>query len=304
MNNNNFNNNNQNTNFNNNNMNQGNNGFNNQDFNNQMNNNFNNNMNQGFNNQMNNGFNNQSFNNQMNNQFNNNMNQGFNNQMNNGFNNNMNSPFNNQFIQQNQNGVQAICSWPVIILAFIFFFPVGIFLLFLRSSTNRRETYTIWKRSAVIGWVLVVIGGLATLGLAFEPDVDGFGLIIAIVMLVAGIATLASSKKQKQKSNRYKMYVNLIVNSGVEDLSNIANQMNTTIAEVITDLNHMISKGYLGTFMIDANANRVYCPNRERMKQQEKERNTRIVICSNGCGASNIINTPIGRCEYCGSPIQ
>ena len=214
-------------------------------------------------------------------------------------------------MSNNQNQKSGI-SWPVIIIAFIFFWPLGIVLLILRSR-NKTETYTIWKRTRVIGWILLIIGILFVI--VFIADIaDGyhyehlgdviFMLALGLGFAIGGIATLTTSKKQRAKSDRYKMYINFIINNEIEDIADIAHKMNISIAAVINELTTMISKGFLGTYIIDVKANRVFCPNKERIKQEEKERNTRVVICSNGCGASNVINTPVGRCEYCQSPIQ
>ena len=58
----------------------------------------------------------------------------------------------------NENGnVGCLCSWPIIIIALILFWPVGILLIVWRATKDRKTAMRAGKLLSVLGFVSYVL---------------------------------------------------------------------------------------------------------------------------------------------------
>lgn len=210
--------------------------------------------------------------------------------------------------------VKAIYSWPAIILAFILFWPVGIFLLVKRLKVDKKGATGAGKTLNIIGYISF---GLALLGTSVCIS-DGFESsdISAIIFLLSVGAVMCSiARKLKKNAEKTRNYMQIIVNGSETRLDYIANAMNIPYDTVVKDLKQMIDTGYFRNGYVDTVSRKLVLPNRKNSVEIESHyqeqayittpvayKQTKTVTCK-CCGAKNVIETDVGECEYCGSPL-
>ncbi len=211
----------------------------------------------------------------------------------------------------NNNGkVSFWYSWPVIILALCFFWPVGIFLIIKRVSTDRK---TAMGAGELIGGLGIASYCIAALGLLVCIS-DGFAgedVVMILFFGAAGFALRKVAKKIKTEAENVKQYLSIIVNGNVRQLDTIASTTGKSYDVVHKDVKKMIDKDYLKNAYIDEGMREVVLPNSAPAPQNNVNVATanavpvqsKIVACS-CCGANNTIYGDMGECEYCGSPLK
>lgn len=211
-----------------------------------------------------------------------------------------------------ENGkVKFIYSWPMIILALCFFWPVGIFLIIKRTSIDKKYALSVGK---IIGIFGICSYAIAALGLLVCIS-DGFGSDDVTMILFFGIAGFVLrkvAKKIKSDANSVKQYLAIIVNGNVRQLDNIAATTGKSYDVVKKDVQKMIQKGYLKNAYIDESTREVVLPVAKPVETAPvnfgttatvEKPATKIVSCP-CCGANNTIVGSSGECEYCGSPLE
>lgn len=211
----------------------------------------------------------------------------------------------------NNNGkVSFWYSWPVIILALCFFWPVGVFLIIKRVSTDRKTAMSAGK---LIGGLGIASYCIAALGLLVCIS-DGFAgedVVMILFFGAAGFALRKVAKKIKTEAENVKQYLSIIVNGNVRQLDTIASTTGKSYDVVHKDVKKMIDKGYLKNAYIDEGMREVVLPNSGTATQSNVNVaatnaapvQSKIVACP-CCGANNTIYGDMGECEYCGSPLK
>ncbi len=202
-------------------------------------------------------------------------------------------------------------SWPVIILTLILFWPVGLYLIIKRFSSNKADVVknSSGKGLKITGVVLIVFGGLGIMG-SFDPFSLG-GLVSFIFFIAGGFALLNKAKKIRSQGECIKEYLSIIVNGNVYELDAIASTTGKSYDVVHKDIKSMIDKGFLKNAYIDEGTREVVLPGSRPVSQSNantvSEKATSIqfkTIACPCCGANNTIQGDIGECEYCGSPLK
>ena len=211
----------------------------------------------------------------------------------------------------NNNGkVSFWYSWPVIILALCFFWPVGVFLIIKRVSTDRKTAMGAGK---LIGGLGIASYCIAALGLLVCIS-DGFAgedVVMILFFGAAGFALRKVAKKIKTEAENVKQYLSIIINGNVCQLDTIASTTGKSYDVVHKDVKKMIEKGYLKNAYIDEGSREVVLPNSAPAPQNTVNATavnatpvqSKIVACP-CCGANNTIYGDMGECEYCGSPLK
>jgi hypothetical protein len=201
-------------------------------------------------------------------------------------------------------------SWPVIIFAFFFFWPIGFVLLIKRFSTDK--TAAMSSSSAVLkvlGIIMVVFG---VIGLAANiENIDAMTCVMVAFFIGGGVLLLRKSSKIKKEGNEIRKYISVIVNHNVRDIDSISKAMGKTYEKARADVQNLIDKGFLKNAYIDEQIKQIVLAsdsfvNNAVNRAQEQARadlRPRVVTCK-CCGAINTITGPVGQCEYCDSPIQ
>jgi hypothetical protein len=192
-----------------------------------------------------------------------------------------------------------IYSWPVIIIVFIIFFPIGIYLIYKRFSLDKTETLKNSKKVAVYSILLIgiaiiyLIEGL-TGGITTTDGKSATGPVIFATLLFggSGVYLYFVSKRMKKEGEKYmqhpeQQYPEQIINQNQTSLDSISTAVNIHVGN--QDFQIVIDSG--------------------SVQQQQAiitpaQPQARTVVCS-GCGShSTIIVGQTSECEYCGSLLQ
>jgi len=195
-------------------------------------------------------------------------------------------------------------SWFWIIVAFIVFWPVGVALLLYKIHGDRSAIMGGGKKLNLLSFGLLAIGViLIIVGVTDDSGVLFYG----ILMVLGGVYLNRKAKNMNVKSDRYKLYLSLIVNQGMTSLDSIAAGAGVPYDQCLTELQKMIDEGYFKGSYIDR-TNRLFSlvhaqPVMPVQTATSEPIQTKIVSCP-GCGSNNTIFGSHGECEYCGSPLQ
>ena len=214
--------------------------------------------------------------------------------------------------KMNNNGkISFWYSWPVIILALCFFWPIGLYLIIKRVSLDKTAVVknSSDKGLKITGIVLIVLGGFGIIG-SFDPF-DFGSLVIFLFFIAGGVVLMNKAKKIKAEGESIKQYLSIVVNGNVRQLDAIASTTGKSYDVVHNDIKNMIDKGFLKNAYIDEGAREIVLPNSTSVPQNNVNTSTanatpaqsKIVACP-CCGANNTIYGDMGECEYCGSPLK
>ncbi|MDR0979202.1 MAG: hypothetical protein LBL91_04645 [Lachnospiraceae bacterium] len=198
-------------------------------------------------------------------------------------------------------------SWGWIFLCLIVFWPVGLYLLFRKISSDKSVIMSgKTKRLKITAWILIIIAGFGLIG-SIESGADdtATSLLIMLAFLVGGILLLKKSKKMDKVAKKYMNYITLIINEKQTSIDYIANITTQKYEVVVEDLKQMILLGYLPKIELDLNERRIIFKDQKVTQAAPVNATTKIrTIRCPGCGANNVVKTDdVHECEYCGTPL-
>ncbi|MCI8375168.1 MAG: hypothetical protein HFI29_07005 [Lachnospiraceae bacterium] len=135
-------------------------------------------------------------------------------------------------------------SWPVIIIAFLFFWPAAIVLIYLRTQSTKGGAFAAASNKKVY----MILGGILILfGLTrFKSSIP-----MALFMIVGGAAIIYYANTLAKKASRNKSYIDLLVNQGETSIDKVANMLNVRYDVALKELKTMKSLGILKGATID-----------------------------------------------------
>lgn len=212
----------------------------------------------------------------------------------------------------NNNNLSGLYSWPVIILALIFFWPLGLFLIIKRASLDKKTAMGSGKLIKGLGIASCCMAALGLL-VSITDGFDGTDVGMIIFFAAAGAALLYLANKIKKEADSVKQYLNIIVNGGERQLDAIAAATGKQYDVVKKDVQKMIDKGFLKNAYINENTREVVLPSAAPANTNVGQPTTnmgtptavqtRVVACP-CCGANNTVSGTLGECEYCGTPLK
>ena len=211
----------------------------------------------------------------------------------------------------NNNKVSGIYSWPVIILALIFFWPLGLFLIIKRTSVDKKAAMASGKLIKGLGIASCCMAALGFL-VCLSDGFDGTDVGMIVFFAAAGAALLYLANKIKKEADSVKQYLNIIVNGGERQLDSVAAATGKQYDVVKKDVQKMIDKGFLKNAYINENTREVVLPSAAPTNANAGQpiggaapaaSQTRVVACP-CCGANNTVSGALGECEYCGTPLK
>lgn len=198
-------------------------------------------------------------------------------------------------------------SWGAIALLLVFFFPVGIYMLVSKVTTERFNYVKNGQSLKTMAIVLFCLSGMyLIMGITEETSV----LSVFFLLGVLGIFCFIKGDKYIKKGTRYNRYVSIINSNNDTLIDNIAAAYPTNYEQAIVDIQEMLNDGYFMNGYIDSNRRQLIIPinaasvnvniNQTNVTQQAQPTS---IKCKN-CGATNkIIPGAVNECEYCGSPL-
>lgn len=187
-------------------------------------------------------------------------------------------------------------SWTPIIMMFIFFWPIGLFLLIRKLNGDKRASFSSGKKLTKWGWVIIVIGFISIVN----------GLNQTFFFLLAGFALIYLGKKTRKDAEEYKKYIDLIVNKEVYSIHSIASTIAVTPDVARKDIQKMIDKGLFGEAYLNGHADEIVLMEARASKNHQANHpfEMSIALCSS-CGAKNKVGQgQVEHCQYCSSLIS
>lgn len=160
----------------------------------------------------------------------------------------------------NENGnVGCLCSWPIIIIALILFWPVGILLIVWRATKDRKTAMRAGKLLSVLGFVSYVFAAIMVIG-GIADGFDGSVFACMIFFIVAGLVLQYVGKRIKRSAEDIRKYLAVIINGNERQLESIAASTGKTYEVVHDDIKKMINKGYFKDAYIDEGLRELVLP--------------------------------------------
>jgi succinate dehydrogenase hydrophobic anchor subunit len=210
----------------------------------------------------------------------------------------------------NQQEMHWWLSWPAIVIICILFWPLGIFLIWKRTTMDKKAAMNAGKSMSIIGWILLVLGFLILIGGLSEPVSDTSGIIVDFIIFIGGgLALIILGAKRKKEAVRFKKYIDMVINQRITSIDNIAASFPTTYDIANKDLQKMIKKGFFMDAFINQSEREIVLPHEQQNIKNDQSQGynageMQIVNCKS-CGAHNkLVKGSVGECEYCGSPIK
>ena len=129
-------------------------------------------------------------------------------------------------------------TWPVIIIAFLFFWPLAIVLIYLRTQKSKGGAFAAASNKKiymVLGAILIFLG------------LGSFGdsTMMALFLIAGGVAMIYYANTLAKKASRNKIYIDMIVNQGETSIDKIASMLNVKSDIVVKELETMQTLGIL-----------------------------------------------------------
>lgn len=199
-----------------------------------------------------------------------------------------------------------LISWPVIVITFIVFWPMGFVLIYIRSVMKNGKLKT---KGITLIIVAVCCYSIALVGSASTVDDPTNDLMVGIVMiimfLIGGIVSTVFAVKSLKKYNQYKKYVEKIGARVKVPINEIAQQMGETIETTMKNIYEIIKYKMLDAYINEDNeivikTNVEY----DSFNVIEAKKEIITVQCKN-CGATNkFIVGKENRCEFCDTVLK
>lgn len=146
---------------------------------------------------------------------------------------------------------QTVASWPLIIICFIFFWPLGLFLLY-RRLRRRKYTGGARKASGIMGFVLLFIGAIIFADVLDSLMHFGFWaleidtLVVGAFFLIGGLWILSSGRGLNRMEKYYQKYANVVGSRETVSIREVAEAMGVSLRRAVHDLERMVDKGFFG----------------------------------------------------------
>ena len=197
-------------------------------------------------------------------------------------------------------------AWGGIILCLILFWPLGLFFLFRRISSDRCAILQNARTVARISYVLL---GASVVYIVLAVNGGLSYLIPAALTGGGGLWLHFTSRNMRRTGERYKKYIALVVNHAQTSIDAIASAVGVSYHLAVADLQKMIDRGYFKGAYIDVVTREIHLTMPPApffafdAQAQHTAPQERILTCRS-CGANNRVTTQIGACAYCGTPLQ
>lgn len=201
-------------------------------------------------------------------------------------------------------------SWPVIIIAFLIFWPLGIALIILRSKGSKQSIFmgtTDKKKYYILGLILIIFGIYSLIKKSF---------LIGIFAILGGLFVGYYATSLAKRSARNRKYIDMIVNHHESSIDRIASVVGLPYNKCLSELNQMISLGVLKNANIDTNTHTIRIETPAIEQQQGGGFMNSLLGSDNGgaemvtascpgCGAKVVLRKGSTiTCEYCDAPIK
>lgn len=201
--------------------------------------------------------------------------------------------------EENPNKISWLLSWPVIILALVFW-PLAALLFFLRLRKDRKLAFFVGKSTQILGncaGIFFLICAVAYFFTAEGTAGDRFGgaIVMTIFLALPFFIMGKIGKGIVVRGNRIKAYLDLIVNQHILSIPDIAAKIKRTELQVVKDIEKMGKRGFFRGLVIDTAHKRLRVPAVEAQLQYE------AMLAREGQMAASPIPVPVAVASAPGS---
>lgn len=205
--------------------------------------------------------------------------------------------------------------WAVV-AAFIWFFPVGFYLLYKRQTADKAALLRNSKIKMNYGTGLFLLGVFYLIMFSIQSDYDTNGrvlvfIVVIIMFILPGINLIYKGEKLKKLHKCYIWYVRLTDNKYSTSIAYIAEATHTRGSDIIDKFNQLQVYGLFNDALLDLSTREIIFPNRRNISVKvnanvninipQSDLKQKVVSCY-GCGAkASVIVGKVARCEYCDS---
>ncbi len=183
----------------------------------------------------------------------------------------------------------------VIVAAFIIFWPLGIYFLISRNNASKQGMFVgglNFKQSVIIAVILFSIA----LFCLFDSETRS----VAIIYVIGAIAMIVYGKNSEQRIERYKKYIDLIVNNNITSIDAIASSCGISYDVCRGELAKLIQKGVLKNATINDSNHTINI-----VRKAVYSGGQVVMVKCSGCGASIAMNKGTQcECDYCGNLLK
>lgn len=183
----------------------------------------------------------------------------------------------------------------VIVIAFLVFWPIGIYLLISRNTATKQGMFAgglNFKQSATIAAILFAMA----LFCLFDSDIRS----VSIIYIIGAVALLFYGKNNEKKIARYRKYIELVVNNNISGIDTIANACGINYDTCRNELATLISKGVFKNAVINDTLHTINIS-----KNAVSPNSQVIMVTCSGCGASiSLAKGTTCECDYCGNTLN
>ena len=167
---------------------------------------------------------------------------------------------------------------------------------------------------SVVGWILAIFFGaiFMTFALDIENTVDIALTVVFAIVTLLGAWLIYDGFRKRKLIKIYNDYSARFADNSDGLLDLLAHDTNSTVEEVIKNINDIIALGLFTNCYLDTIGKRLVIPREKKVesepdtqKENPKDKLKYVVVECSECGAKNKI--PAGfvkECEYCGSRIS
>lgn len=202
--------------------------------------------------------------------------------------------------------------WRVIIITFIFFWPLGIYFIWKRIDLDKKSQLNLGRNLIITGWVLTVLSIIYLIGALGDSTIAVGDMIFTVLLFgSSGVGLIVLGKKSKKNAEKIKKYIALVVNQEVTSIEDIATAVALPYEITKKDIQKMIDKEYFTGAYINESTKEIVLPNNHKQGDEKQEyinvnkpNAEMLVVTCKGCGANNkVTKGSVVECEFCGSPV-
>lgn len=196
--------------------------------------------------------------------------------------------------------------WVWIALAYIIFFPVGIWLMYKKVVSEKARYDENGKVLKIYGWIFFIMGIFYVIsGITGEVELfkDGdiaTGITVLLLFLGGGLFLIIKGMQLCKRGKKYNRYVSIVSTISDSTISNIAKAYPDTYDNTLKELQKMMEIGFFSACRLDLESGRIIRP-----ETFEKIMPLTYTVTCPSCGAINrVADTHSATCEYCSTPLK
>jgi hypothetical protein len=201
--------------------------------------------------------------------------------------------------------------WSVII-AFIFFFPIGFYLLYKRLTADKAALSSNSKVKINYGTGLFLLGIVYVImflsdTIATEDSIGAVIVVIICMFILPGLYLIHLGDKLMKLHKCYISFVRLTDNKYSTSIDYIGEATHTRGSNVIGIFNQLQEYGLFKDALLDLSTREIIFPSRRKVYIQvnsnvnvpQSDFKQKVVTC-NSCGAkASVVVGRVAKCEYC-----